>query len=150
MDLAELDTHIARGEDCQLTLADLDLDAFENYLKETGLEGVHPSQEQLLVNWRLLSADRHPTLAGMILFGRHPQRHLPFAQINAARIPGTELANDPSDRKDLTGRLFDVTRVGSGIPRMIELVKKATGRELEIEIRDFEVTFVIPRPKALS
>ncbi len=232
----------------QLTFADLDLDAFENYLSETGLEGVHPSREQLLVNWRLLSADRHPTLAGMILFGRHPQRHLPFAQINAARIPGTQLANDPSDRKDLTGRLFDVidqaerflslhlpvphrihgfeperypelpeaalreaivnavahrdytipgpvrlfvfddrveihapgkppntvdegamrvgvhvprnpviykrladlglvTRVGSGIPRMIELVKKATGRDLEIAIRDFEVTLVIPRQR---
>ncbi len=233
----------------QLTVADLDLDAFENYLKETGLEAVHPSSEQLLVNWRLLSADRHPTLAGMILFGRHPQRHLPFAQINAARIPGTQLANEPSDRKDLTGRLFDVidqaerfldlhlpvphrirgfeperfpelpeaalreaivnavahrdytipgpvrllifddrveihapgrppntvdeaamrvgvhvprnpviykrladlglvTRVGSGIPRMIELVKEATGRDLAIEIRDFEVVFVIPRKEA--
>ncbi len=69
----------------QLSLSDLDLDAFDNYLRETGLEAVHPSREQLLVNWRLLSADRHPTLAGMILFGRHPQRHLPFAQINAAR-----------------------------------------------------------------
>lgn len=234
----------------ELAVADLDLDAFENYLAETGLEGVHPSREQLLVNWRLLSADRHPTLAGMVLFGRHPQRHLPFAQINAARIPGTQLANDPSDRKDLTGRLFDVidqaerflslhlpvahrirgfeperypelpeaalreaivnavahrdytisgpvrlfifddrveihtpgrppntvdegamrvgvhvprnpviykrladlglvTRVGSGIPRMIELVKQATGRELEIVIRDFEVTIVIPRRGAV-
>ncbi len=269
MDLVELDTHIAGGENRhsgfkewsqdrgsffderplpELTLADLDLYGFENYLAETGLAGIHPSQEQLLINWRLLSADRHPTVAGMILFGRHPQRqrHLPFAQINAARIPGTQLANDPSDRKDLTGCLFEVieqaerfvglhlpvphrirgfaperfpelpeaalreaivnavahrdytipepvrififddrveihtpgkppntvdegamrvgvhvprnpviykrladlglsTPVGSGIPMMIERVRKATGKELEIVIRDFEVTLVIPR-----
>ena len=229
-----------------LDIGDLDLYAFESYLADTGLEGVHPSMEQLLINWRLLSVDGHPTLAGVLLFGRHPQRHLPFAQINAARIPGTTLANDPSDRKDLTGRLFDVidqaerfmslhlpvahrirgfeperypelpeaalreavvnavahrdytipgpirlfvfddrveihtpgkppntidegamrvgvhvprnpviykrladlglvTSVGSGVPRMIELVKQATGRDVEIIIRNFEVAIVIPR-----
>jgi hypothetical protein len=33
---------------------------------------------------------------------------------------------------------------------MIELVRRATGRELEIVIRDFEVTLVIPRPSAAT
>ena len=51
--------------------------------------------EQLLRSWRLI-AEGHPTIAGMLLFGRNPQEHLPFAQVNAARIPGIELANDPS------------------------------------------------------
>jgi ATP-dependent DNA helicase RecG len=59
------------------------------------------------MNWGLLS-DGHPTIAGVVLFGREPQRHLPFAQINAARFPGAESSVEPLDRKDLTGRLLDV------------------------------------------
>lgn len=91
-----------------LSIADLDLDAFSLYLADTLQEDAHDSREQLLVNWRLLSRSGAPTIAGMVLFGRHPQRHLPFAQINAARFPGTDSSYDPSDRKDLGGRLFDV------------------------------------------
>jgi ATP-dependent DNA helicase RecG len=60
-----------------------------------------------LVNWRLV-ANGHPTIAGMVLFGRQPQRHLPFAQINAARFPGNDSSASPSDRKDLTGQLLEV------------------------------------------
>ncbi len=92
----------------RLSIADFDLDAFDLYLADTLQEDLHDSREQLLVNWRLLSKDNCPTIAGLLLFGRHPQRHLPFAQINAARFPGTDSSYDPSDRKDLIGRLFDV------------------------------------------
>ncbi|MBW2002223.1 MAG: hypothetical protein JRI30_06895, partial [Deltaproteobacteria bacterium] len=48
------------------------------------------------------------------------------------------------------GRLSDaglVTRAGSGIRRMIRLIKKATGNDIGIELRDFEVLFTIPRIK---
>jgi len=91
----------------RLSLGDLDLDAFDRYLEATGQAELIPDRERLLRNWRLLSGD-HPTIAGVVLFGRDPQRHLPFAQINAARIPGTDTSAEPSDRKDLTGRLLDV------------------------------------------
>lgn len=231
----------------RLGLKDLDLGAVEQFLAKTGqaetLSGIAP--ERLLRSWRLISGD-HPTLAGVVLFGRDPQQHLPFAQINAARIPGTDVANEPSDRKDLTGRLIDVldqamrflyvhlpvphrirglepepqpelpdaalrealvnavahrdytvqgpirlfvfddriefhtpgkapntvdeeamrmgthvvrnphiyarlsdaglvTRAGSGIPRIVRLVKEATGRDVLIQLRDFEVLLSIPR-----
>jgi ATP-dependent DNA helicase RecG len=59
------------------------------------------------MNWGLLSGD-HPTIAGMVLFDRDPQHYLPFAQINAARFPSIESSVEPSDRKDLTGRLLNV------------------------------------------
>lgn len=91
----------------RLTLADLDLDAFDRYLERTGQAELMFDRTRLLRNWRLLSRD-HPTIAGVVLFGRDPQRHLPFAQINAARFPGTDTSAEPSDRKDLTGRLLDV------------------------------------------
>lgn len=91
----------------RLSLADLDLDAFGRYLETTGQAELVLDRERLLRNWGLLSGN-HPTIAGIILFGRDPQRHLPFAQINAARFPGTDTSVEPSDRKDLTGRLLDV------------------------------------------
>jgi ATP-dependent DNA helicase RecG len=93
----------------RLGVADLDLDDVSRFLERTGqaetLSGIPP--ERLLRSWRLIS-EGHPTVAGLVLFGRIPQEHLPFAQINAARIPGTDISNEPSDRKDLTGRLLDV------------------------------------------
>lgn len=91
----------------RLGLADLDLDAFDRYLETTGQTELMFDRPRLLRNWRLLSGD-HPTVAGIVLFGRDPQRDLPFAQINAARIPGSDTSTEPSDRKDLTGRLLDV------------------------------------------
>jgi ATP-dependent DNA helicase RecG len=91
----------------RLTLADLDLDALDRYLEKTGQEELKESPERLLTNWGLLTKG-HPTIAGVVLFGREPQWHLPFAQINATRFPGTDSSEEPSDRKDLTGRLLDV------------------------------------------
>jgi ATP-dependent DNA helicase RecG len=199
----------------------------------------------LLSSWRLF-ARGHPTVAGVLLFGSEPQRHLPFAQINAARFPGTDGSAEPVDRKDLRGRLLEVidqaerfldlhlktpheirgfepeprpelpkealrealvnavahrdytvrgpirlfvledrvevrtpgkpantvdeeamragvhvirspriyarlsyagltTRAGTGIRRMVRLVRESTGRELEIAVREFEVLVTLPR-----
>ncbi len=114
----------------RLAIGDLDLDAFDLYLADTLQEDLHDSREQLLVNWRLLSRSGAPTIAGMVLFGRHPQRHLPFAQINAARFPGTDSSYDPSDRKDLGGRLLDVIDQAA---RFVDLHLPLPHR-----IRDFE------------
>lgn len=231
----------------RLTLSDLDLSAFESFLEETGQSDLAVDPERLLRNWRLLSGE-HPTIAGIILFGRKPQQHLPFAQINAARIPGVDVSIEPSDMKEITGRLLDiidqvqrflklhlptpheiegfspeakpelpeealreavinavahrdytvhgpirlfilddrieihtpgrapntvdeeamragihvarnphiygrlsdaglVTRAGSGIRRMIRLIKEATGNDIGIDLRDFEVLITIPRKK---
>jgi ATP-dependent DNA helicase RecG len=91
----------------RLGLSDLDLYAFEHYLQMIGQDELKSEPERLLTNWGLLSHG-HPTIAGIVLFAHDPQRHLPFAQINAARFPGTDSSVDPLDRKDLRGRLLDV------------------------------------------
>lgn len=91
----------------RLVLGDLDLGAFERYLTETGQTDLLTDRTRLLRNWGLLSED-HPTIAGLLLFGYDPQRHLPFAQINAARIPGADASIEPSDRKDIGGRLLSI------------------------------------------
>jgi len=231
----------------RLRLADIDLSAFEIFLEDTGQSDLAVDMERLLMNWRLFSGE-HPTIAGIILFGRKPQQHLPYAQINAARIPGIDVSIEPSDMKEITGRLLDiidqvqrflklhlptpheikgfspeakpelpeealrealinavahrdytvhgpirlfilddrieihtpgkapntvdeeamragihvvrnphiyarlsdaglVTRAGSGIRRMIRLIKEATGNDIGIDLRDFEVLITIPRKK---
>jgi len=91
----------------RLGVRDLDLGALERYLDQIGQADLGLEPPRLLHNWGLMSGE-HPTVAGVVLFGRDPQRHLPFAQINAARFPGGDSAADPLDRKDLTGRLLDV------------------------------------------
>lgn len=234
----------------RLALQDLDLNAFGHYLQETGQTSLADSPERLLSNWRLL-VKGHPTVAGLLLFGRDPQLHLPFAQINAARFPGTDSSGEPSDRKDLKGQMLDViakaeqfldlhlltphriqgfepeprpelpkealreaivnavahrdytirgpirlfvfddrveihtpgkppnsvdeeamragvhvvrnptiyarlsdaglvTRAGTGIRRILRLVKEATGREARIAVSEFEVLLILPRPRSAT
>jgi len=55
----------------RLSLSDLDLWAFENFLEETGQTDLGVDQKRLLKNWRLVSGN-HPTIAGIILFGSNP------------------------------------------------------------------------------
>jgi ATP-dependent DNA helicase RecG len=233
----------------RLSVTDLDLNAVDHYLDITGQGELKEYREHLLENWGLL-LNGHPTIAGVVLFGRQIQKHLPFAQINAARFPGKDSSMNPSDRKDLAGQLLDVieqaerflylhlpiphkiqgfepepkpelpkealreaivnavahrdytvqgpirlfifddrieihtpgkppntvneaamragvhvvrnpriyarlsdaglvTRAGTGIRRIIRLVKEATGRDVEIAVRDFEVELTIPRKQAV-
>ena len=113
----------------RLSVDDLDLDAFGRYLQRTGQTDLTGDQPRLLRAWGLLG-EGHPTVAGLLLFGRDPQRHLPFAQINAARVPGIDASVAPSDRKDMSGRLLD----------MIEDAQRFLRLHLAIthEIRGFE------------
>ena len=94
----------------QATIDDLDLDAFRRFC-ETVLGEVPVEDRQLLVNWRLVreaEGRRHPTVAALLLFGREPQRFLPYAYLTAARIPGSDTAGEPSDVKRVEGRLWDI------------------------------------------
>jgi ATP-dependent DNA helicase RecG len=91
----------------RLTPADLDFGALERYLIETGQADLLADRTILLKNWGLMAA-AHPTVAGLLLFGYDPQRHIPFAQVNAARIPGVDVSVEPSDRKDISGRMLTI------------------------------------------
>ena len=90
-------------------LEDLDYAFFERFLLQAYgkrlADFVVPS-DQLLRNLRL-ARNGHPTIAGVLLFGRDVERFLPHAQVNAAKFPHSDLADAPEDRKDFTGKLVD-------------------------------------------
>lgn len=89
------------------SVGDLDPDALDHFLRQVFGKGLREQQvtyESLLKNLGLVR-NVHPTVAGMLFFGQRPQEFLPYAQINAARIPGHDLSKAPSDRKDFGGRV---------------------------------------------
>ncbi len=95
------------------TLRDLDEQRFIDFFRRAYQREIGSDQkiEHLLKNMRLLEerdGERHPTLAGLLCFGRDPQLFFPYAQISAARIAGTTLAAPPSDAKSIGGTLFDI------------------------------------------
>lgn len=60
-----------------------------------------------LRNLGCLTEEGVPTVAGILFFGRDPQRWLPDARISAVRLPGTETSSEFLDRQEIGGRLPD-------------------------------------------
>lgn len=90
------------------TLDDLDLDAVDRHIDKIGRFELRETEIRgLLRNWRLYRHG-HPTIAGIALFGRDPQSHVPHAKVVAATFPGEDTSASPIDRTDIGGRLFDV------------------------------------------
>lgn len=92
------------------SVADLDDKAFAAYFnrrygQSSELAGL--PLEQLLQNLGL-GDGRELTLAGLLLFGRQPQRWRPAFQIKAVAFPGTSLADSRYlDSEDISGTLLE-------------------------------------------
>lgn len=90
----------------RLDLTDLDLDAVTRHLAATGLEDVE-DPSRVLRNWRLYD-ESHPTVGGLVLFGRAPQAVLESSKVVVGALAGEDIGDDFLDRKDLRGGLFKV------------------------------------------
>ncbi|NLE76956.1 MAG: DeoR family transcriptional regulator, partial [Chloroflexi bacterium] len=90
----------------QATLDDLDWPRVEAYLQQAAELGPTTPQEALLLRGCLVEQEGvlHPTLAGMLLFGKQPQRFVPASEIIAVRYPGTGMG-DAFIREDVHGPL---------------------------------------------
>jgi ATP-dependent DNA helicase RecG len=92
----------------RLNLTDLDLDAVTRHVASVGLDAADSDDlPGLLRSWRLYDGS-HPTVAGMVLFGRRPQEHLEASRVVVAAFAGTDSGDDLSDRADITGGLIEV------------------------------------------
>jgi ATP-dependent DNA helicase RecG len=97
----------------RLDLADLDLEAVERYVIDAGREEPEEDLYRLLRAWRLADAD-HPTVGGVLLFGRHPQDVLESSRVVVGAVHGTEIGGDFIDRKDITGVFTEVITAVEG------------------------------------
>lgn len=71
----------------------------------------------------------------------------PNGVTEASMRAGIHVVRNPT----LYSRLSDaglVTRAGTGIRRIIRLVREATGREVDLEVREGEVVLTLPRGRA--
>lgn len=140
------------------SIQDLDTQGFA-YFFERAYRRPAPVEKELentLKNMRLLgeqSGEIHPTLAGLLCFGREPQRFIYHSQIIAARIPGVSIAAEPSDVKQIEGTLLDMfedaarfTNLHLPIPHVIKGLEPETRPELpETALRELLVNAIVHR-----
>lgn len=162
MNTTELREVIARGEDSYnefkeesalalfpdelpvpgTTLTDLDQGYFERSFEtfaEMPIEDTGLSLERLLTNLKLWDGTAL-TVAGLLLFGRNPQAHLPFAMISAVHFKGDEIGEAFLDRKEILGTLEDqITDAESWLRLRLPVSGKIAGfrREDTPEIPSF-------------
>jgi len=97
------------------TTADIDLDHFSKFFEEqygesldTTLEKARISLDQLLNNLGL-SRDAKLKLAGLLIFGRNPQRYRPAFVVKAVSFVGNDVIGDKyRDSEDIKGCLRDL------------------------------------------
>jgi len=95
-------------------LDDLDLPFFESYYQKQfdgTLEEAGVVLPDLLRSMKLLTEQNGTllfTVAGLLLFGKDPQRHLPYTRLSAVRFADTEVSERMDDRKEITGTLSQI------------------------------------------
>ncbi len=89
----------------RLDLADLDLDAVSRYLHDTNQIDLDDDLVRLLRAWRMYDGS-HPTVGGVVLFGRRPQAALESSRVVVGALAGNDIGDDFVDRKDVYGSLF--------------------------------------------
>lgn len=107
-------------------LQDLDLHRLEDYFGRIRQQEMPKSEEgwrTLLVNTELLSDEGHGapcTVAGLLLFGSHPNRFLPQAGIDAVAYPGRDKEYAARERRSLRGPLAPLLRLEEDLPLLLE------------------------------
>ena len=83
-----------------------------------------------LRNLGCLDASDTPTVAGVLFFGRDPQRWLIDATVSAARLPGSEPTTQFLDREEIGGRLTEQLRGAMAFfSKHLESPSRVEGRE---------------------
>ncbi len=114
------------------TIADLDIFLFKNFYEREygeGLDGLHLPIEKLFHNIKVMQDDKL-TLAGLLLFGRHPEILKPQFVVKAVAFPGNDLGgNEYLDSEDIIGPLPQIYKNTIGFLKR-NLQKKQKGRSV--------------------
>jgi ATP-dependent DNA helicase RecG len=111
--LARGQTSVERVVSIQAQLDDLDWQKAEQYVADTAVGLMAESVEEALTKRGCLIKDERghlfPTRAGLLLFGRDPERFSPSAEIVVVRYAGLQMS-DTFVREDIRGPLSDQIR----------------------------------------
>ncbi|MBP3366709.1 MAG: putative DNA binding domain-containing protein [Treponema sp.] len=94
------------------SIADIDGDKVEEYLKKIGEEDTELSKEQIYKNMNILK-DSRLTLGGLLFFSGEPQKYRPAFGIKAVSYFGNEIEGDSyRNSKDIKGTLPELFEQG--------------------------------------
>lgn len=112
-------------------IRDLDLDKVNDYYRRFYNENLFSSQlglEQTLVNLEFLtdqadqSGKKSATVAGLLFFGREPQKFLPQSAVSVGVYDGKNLAAPMKNREEIKGTLVEVfEQVWDYVKRHLEI-----------------------------
>jgi len=125
------------------TLADLDRRRLRNYYGDIRQQAVPPDKDEeawqsLLVNTEIITAEAI-TVGGMLLFGKTPNRFLPYAGIDAVAYPGTEPDYEAQERATLRGPMVPMFNesgevIDSGlVEQALYFVRRNTRMDVQLE-----------------
>ncbi|BBM87291.1 ATP-binding protein [Candidatus Uabimicrobium amorphum] len=98
--------------------ADLDKSKIKKYLevrKEKSERSLNMTIKEFIVTLNCVIEEEGqlvPNYAGLLLFGRNPQKYLPQAEMTCIRFRGTEVTRGYIDRKDVIGTIPDMIDQG--------------------------------------
>lgn len=90
------------------SIADLNLTGIDRYFNRYEIDFTHESETEkvnLLKNSDILSENGSATVAGLLIFGINPQRHLLNAGISFAHFKGNEITADLIDKQNIESTL---------------------------------------------
>ena len=94
------------------SIADIDGNKVEEYLKKIDEEGIDLSRDQIYRNMNILK-DFHLTLGGLLFFSREPQKYRPAFGIKAVSYFGNEIEGDAyRNSKDIKGTIPELFEQG--------------------------------------
>ncbi len=87
-------------------IADLNLAALDRYFSQYDFDlSAEDDKPRILANADIMTETGKVTVAGLLLFGINPQRHLPYAGISFAHFAGHEITEDLIDKQVIEGAL---------------------------------------------
>lgn len=94
------------------SIADIDGNKVEEYLKKIDEEGIDLSRDQIYRNMNILK-NSHLTLGGLLFFSKEPQKYRPAFGIKAVSYFGNEIEGDAyRNSKDIKGTIPELFEQG--------------------------------------
>ena len=114
-------------------IADLNLAALDRYFSQYGFDlTAEEDKPRILANADVMTETGEATVAGLLLFGINPQRHLSYAGISFAHFAGDEVTEDLIDKQVIEGALgFQVDSALAVIRNNLQRPSRIQGLRVE-------------------